>query len=127
ANRPYRAIYLVCGMAADMACVPNGDRWGEPNPCSAPNGRFYPTPLVAYGRMDSLSVQITEWPTSFHLSDRPDGREIQQLNNTQDANLPTWSPDGQWVYFSDDVYGRFYRVRWDGSQQEALPITHSAG
>jgi serine/threonine protein kinase/Tol biopolymer transport system component len=72
---------------------------------------------VAYVREGSLWVR--------------DLRQIRPIRipHTEDANVPFWSPDGEWLGFTSE--GRLWKIRLDGSEKTSLctpaPSSDSGG
>lgn len=62
-------------------------------------------------------------------SAKTDGSDVQQITGTLQSESwePNWSPDGQWILFVADVFGKpgwdLYRVHPDGTQRQQL--THA--
>lgn len=72
---------------------------------------------------NGLAVVFEDWDTLYIM--RSDGLDLRAVaTGMWRAQLPSWSPDGQWIYFSGQpiaaTWPQIYRIHPDGSGRQQL-------
>lgn len=72
----------------------------------SPSGRWF-----VFGSMDDRADN--KQPTGFLYRAAVDGSMVCLYEGLTVANGLAWSPDAQWIYFSDSFAGLIWRARWN--------------
>ncbi len=88
----------------DIASEPAHNRLNEGK--VSPSGRWF-----LFGSMDDR--EGTKMPTGYLYRAEISGEVTQIHEGLTIANGFAWTPDGQWLYFSDSYPGTVWRATWD--------------
>jgi sugar lactone lactonase YvrE len=86
--------------------------------CSDTRGQYW------FGSMDNDQTQASG--RFYCLDNHGQVKRLDAFGHMTITNGPTFSLDGQWVYFTDTVAGKIFRAELDQQGRPAKPILHIA-
>jgi dipeptidyl aminopeptidase/acylaminoacyl peptidase len=79
------------------------------------------------GRWIAYDAQGEDGRWDIYLIDAAGGQPRRLTPEPSEENLPSWSRDGKWIYFTSDRSGRYEVWRMPAAGGESMQITHDGG
>jgi serine/threonine protein kinase len=128
----FQAVYSPDGQRIAFCSVRSGDAveiWlagadgSQPRQLTRGPGRWQGSPRWSPdGRVIAFDSQNADGHWHIWTIDVEGGSPRQVTSGAGDQNVPTWSRDGQWIYFSDSTAGdrNIWRVAVAGGEQQQV-------